>query len=64
MEFWSRVPEEEGGDGQFVAPLRPSAVGPKLPSLTPDARFRVKDREYPTVQPFTKKLVSDITFPV
>jgi hypothetical protein len=64
VEFWSRVPEEEGGDGQFVAPLRPSAVGPKLPSLTADARLRVKDREYPTVQPFTKKLVSDITFPV
>ncbi|WNM35090.1 stealth conserved region 3 domain-containing protein [Streptomyces sp. Li-HN-5-11] len=64
VEFWRRVPEEEGGDGQFAAPLRPSAVGPKLPSLTADATLRVRDREYPTLEPFTRKLVSDITFPV
>jgi hypothetical protein len=64
VEFWRRVPEEEGGDGRFTAPLRPSAVGPKLPSLTADATLRVRDREYPTLEPFTKKLVSDITFPV
>ncbi|WP_037854434.1 stealth conserved region 3 domain-containing protein [Streptomyces sp. NRRL S-340] len=64
VEFWRQVPEEEGGDGQFVAPLRASAVGPKLPSLTADARLRVRDREYPTLEPFTKQLVSDITFPV
>ncbi|MFE0812860.1 stealth conserved region 3 domain-containing protein [Streptomyces sp. NPDC058794] len=64
IEFWRQVPEEEGGDGQFVAPLRPSAVGPKLPSLTADARTRVRDREYPTLEPLTRKLVSDLTFPV
>ncbi|MBY8866345.1 MULTISPECIES: stealth conserved region 3 domain-containing protein [Streptomyces] len=64
IEFWRQVPEEEGGDGQFVAPLRPSAAGSRLPSLTADARLRVRDREYPTLEPFTKKLVNDITFPI
>ncbi|MGW0082754.1 stealth conserved region 3 domain-containing protein [Streptomyces sp. NPDC003393] len=64
VEFWRRVPAEEGGDGQFVAPLRPSAVGPRLPSLTADATLRVRDREYPTLEPFTRTLVHDITFPI
>ncbi|MBC2868014.1 stealth conserved region 3 domain-containing protein [Streptomyces mexicanus] len=64
VEFWRRVPEEDGGDGQFAAPLRSSAAGSRLPSLTADATLRVRDREYPTLEPFTKKLVNDITFPI
>lgn len=64
VEFWRRAPAEEGGDEQFVAPLRPSAVGPRLPSLTADATVRVGDREHPTLEPFTRTLVNDITFPI
>ncbi|MER6980321.1 stealth conserved region 3 domain-containing protein [Streptomyces carpinensis] len=64
VEFWHRAGQEDGDGEQFVAPLRPSAVGPRLPSLTADATLRVRDRDYPTLEPFTKTLINDITYPI
>ncbi|MCX3059192.1 stealth conserved region 3 domain-containing protein [Streptomyces beihaiensis] len=64
LEFWQKIEEADGGDGQFTAPLRPTGAGSSLPTLTPDATLRVADRELPTLAPFAGRLVTDVAFPI
>ncbi|WP_046470721.1 glycosyltransferase [Allosalinactinospora lopnorensis] len=60
LEFWSW--DEDGGC--YVAPC-PSAIGDRIPpeAMTP-ASLRVADRDYPSYEPFARRLLTDVDFPV
>ena len=60
VEFWT--PSEDGAE---LAGPAATLAGNPLPaaSLTP-ALIRIGDRDYRTVEPFTRQLVSDLTFPI
>ncbi|MCA1221437.1 stealth conserved region 3 domain-containing protein [Streptomyces sp. 8L] len=69
IEFWAReqLPDAEAGAepaGEYLAPLRPTGIGARLPSLESDAVLAIGEAEHPTLAPFGKRLVGDITFPV
>ncbi|WP_030911526.1 stealth conserved region 3 domain-containing protein [Streptomyces sp. NRRL F-5126] len=64
LEFWPRLPEGEADAGLFAAPLGRTALGTLLPSLTADATVTIRERDYPTLAPFSKQLVGDVSFPV
>ncbi|MEU6440064.1 stealth conserved region 3 domain-containing protein [Streptomyces sp. NPDC047046] len=64
IEFWPVLPEEDEHAGLYGAPLGATAVGKRLPTLTPDATLNLGDREYPSLRPFTRRLLNDITFPI
>ncbi|MEU8814734.1 stealth conserved region 3 domain-containing protein [Actinoplanes sp. NPDC048796] len=60
MEFWT--PSEDGTE--LAGPASTLAGNPlAVASLTP-ASIRIGERDYRTVDPFTRHLVSDLTFPV
>ncbi|MBB4933846.1 hypothetical protein F4561_004666 [Lipingzhangella halophila] len=60
LEFWRW---DEDGDC-YLAP-RATAIGDRLPqsSMTP-ASIRVANRDYPSFEPFTRLLTTDVDFPV
>ncbi|MFI8998937.1 stealth conserved region 3 domain-containing protein [Streptomyces sp. NPDC053542] len=59
VEFWA-----EDEDGWREAPRGTTLLGPRLPSLEPTAKWRVADRDHPTLAAFTDTLMWDIDFPV
>ncbi|MFD6364065.1 stealth conserved region 3 domain-containing protein, partial [Streptomyces roseolus] len=61
VEFW---PQEEAEPRWFTAPRGTTLVGPRLPSLDGTARITVGDREYPTLEVLTKRLMWDVDFPI
>ncbi|WP_125263249.1 stealth conserved region 3 domain-containing protein [Streptomyces alboflavus] len=46
------------------APFGSTLAGAELPSLVPTARLRVGERDYPTLDVFTERLMNDVDFPV
>ncbi|WJV48373.1 stealth conserved region 3 domain-containing protein [Streptomyces flavofungini] len=46
------------------APFGTTLAGTELPSLTATARLRVGERDYPTLDVFTERLMDDADFPV
>ncbi|MEV0604310.1 stealth conserved region 3 domain-containing protein [Streptomyces sp. NPDC050315] len=59
VEFWA-----EDEDGWREAPRGTTLLGPRLPGLEPTAKWRVADRDHPTLAAFTDTLMWDIDFPV
>ncbi|MFE9566002.1 stealth conserved region 3 domain-containing protein [Streptomyces sp. NPDC006487] len=59
VEFW-----EEDEDGWHSSPRLPTLVGRRLPSLAPTATLTIGDRAYPTTAAFTRRLMSDVDFPI
>ncbi|WP_030687435.1 stealth conserved region 3 domain-containing protein [Streptomyces sp. NRRL B-1347] len=64
VAFWTRTGEPEGSGRAWRAPFGSTLAGAELPSLTPTARLRVGEREYPSAEVFTQLLMKDVDFPV
>ncbi|WP_282796870.1 stealth conserved region 3 domain-containing protein [Streptomyces sp. CC224B] len=64
VAFWTRTGEPEESGWAWRAPFGSTLAGYQLPSLTPTARLRVGEREYPTLEVFTQLLMKDVGFPV
>ncbi|MEV4710233.1 stealth conserved region 3 domain-containing protein [Micromonospora sp. NPDC049374] len=60
VEFWS--PTE---DGDSLAATRRTLLGDTVPvaAMVP-ATVTIRDRRHPTIEPFTRRLVSDVDFPI
>ncbi|MFG2723476.1 stealth conserved region 3 domain-containing protein [Streptomyces sp. NPDC048416] len=64
VEFWDESGEDEEFPGWRKAPRGSTLVGPRLPDLTASATVRVGEREHPTAEAFTGRLMNDIDFPI
>lgn len=60
LEFWT--PSEDGSE--LTGPAPTLAGNPLAASSLTPALITIGNRAYQTVEPFTRKLVSDLTFPV
>ncbi|WP_406107878.1 stealth conserved region 3 domain-containing protein [Micromonospora globbae] len=60
VEFWTPTQ-----DGSALVATRTTLLGPSIPvaAMTP-AVLTVRGRTHPTIEPFTRRLVSDVDFPI
>ncbi|MDA2806659.1 stealth conserved region 3 domain-containing protein [Nocardiopsis suaedae] len=67
LEFWEPEPETEpDSGGRWLVAPRPCPAGDRVDAgaFTARVRTRYADREYPTLEPFTRPLVDDVDHPV
>ncbi|ROT31094.1 stealth conserved region 3 domain-containing protein [Micromonospora sp. HM5-17] len=60
LEFWT-----ESADGKGVDPIRRTIIGTTIPrGATSPATIRIRERDFPTIEGFAQRFVTDVDFPI